>query len=87
MAFEADEDILQDFLVEEGEILEQLGEQLVELEHRPGDKELLNAEADMGLEVALETEATAQATCMQRGDFREGYRAFVEKRAPQFNRS
>jgi len=50
-------------------------------------KELLNTEADMGLEAALETEATAQATCMQRGDFREGYRAFVEKRAPQFNRS
>ena len=50
-------------------------------------KELLNAEADMGLEAALETEATAQATCMQRGDFREGYRAFVEKRAPQFNRT
>lgn len=50
-------------------------------------KELLNAEADMGLETALETEATAQARCMERGDFREGYRAFVEKRAPQFNRS
>ena len=50
-------------------------------------KELLNAEADMGLEAALETEATAQATCMQRGDFREGYRAFVEKRVPQFNRT
>lgn len=50
-------------------------------------KELLNAEADMGLETALETEATAQARCMEQGDFREGYRAFVEKRAPQFNRS
>ena len=50
-------------------------------------KELLNTEADMGLEAALETEATAQATCMQRGDFREGYRAFVEKRVPQFNRT
>ena len=50
-------------------------------------KELLNAEADMGLETALETEAAAQARCMERGDFREGYRAFVEKRAPQFNRT
>ncbi|MBI3775125.1 MAG: chemotaxis protein CheA [Gammaproteobacteria bacterium] len=42
MAFEADEEILQDFLVEAGEILEQLNEQLVELEHRPNDKDLLN---------------------------------------------
>jgi len=50
-------------------------------------KELLNAEADMALETALETEATVQARCMGRSDFREGYRAFVEKRAPQFNRS
>ncbi|MBI2210382.1 MAG: enoyl-CoA hydratase family protein [Deltaproteobacteria bacterium] len=50
-------------------------------------KELLNTEADMGLEAALEAEATAQAGCMQRDDFREGHGAFVEKRAPQFNRS
>ncbi len=43
MSFNADEEILQDFLVEAGEILEQLGEQLVELEQRPDDDELLNA--------------------------------------------
>ena len=42
MGFEADEEILQDFLVEAGEILEQLNGQLVELENRPNDKELLN---------------------------------------------
>ncbi len=42
MAFEADEEILQDFLVEAGEILEQLNGQLVELENRPADKDLLN---------------------------------------------
>jgi two-component system chemotaxis sensor kinase CheA len=42
MAFNDDEELLQDFLVEAGEILEQLNEQLVELEHRPKDKELLN---------------------------------------------
>lgn len=35
MSFGADEEILQDFLVEAGEILEQLSEQLVELESRP----------------------------------------------------
>ncbi len=43
MSFDADEDILQDFLVEAGEILEQLGEQLVELEQKPDDDGLLNA--------------------------------------------
>ena len=37
MSFDADEEILQDFLVEAGEILEQLSEQLVELENRPDD--------------------------------------------------
>ncbi len=43
MSFDADEEILQDFLVEAGEILEQLGEQLVELEQQPEDDSLLNA--------------------------------------------
>ena len=43
MGYEVDEDILQDFLVEASEILEQLSEQLVDLEKRPDDRELLNA--------------------------------------------
>ncbi|OYD25928.1 chemotaxis protein CheA [Oceanimonas baumannii] len=43
MGFEVDEDILQDFLVEASEILEQLSEQLVTLERQPDDKDLLNA--------------------------------------------
>lgn len=43
MSFEVDEDILQDFLVEAGEILEQLQEQLVDLENNPEDSDLLNA--------------------------------------------
>lgn len=43
MSFSEDEEILQDFLVEAGEILEQLSEQLVELEQSPDDKDLLNA--------------------------------------------
>lgn len=43
MAIEADDEILQDFLVEAGEILEQLNEQLVELEQNPQDLDLLNA--------------------------------------------
>jgi two-component system chemotaxis sensor kinase CheA len=43
MSFDADDDILQDFLVEAGEILEQLNEQLVDLEQSPDDSDLLNA--------------------------------------------
>ena len=43
MSFEEDEEIVQDFLVEAGEILEQLGEQLVSLEQTPTDDDLLNA--------------------------------------------
>lgn len=43
MSFLDDYDILQDFLTEVGEILELLSEQLVELEQRPDDTDLLNA--------------------------------------------
>lgn len=43
MAIDLDDEILQDFLVEAGEILELLGEQLVQLEQSPNDPELLNA--------------------------------------------
>jgi len=43
MAVDLEDDIVQDFLVEAGEILERLNEQLVELEQNTGDSELLNA--------------------------------------------
>lgn len=43
MSLEVDQEILEDFLVEAGEILELLSEQLVELEQRPDDRDLLNA--------------------------------------------
>lgn len=43
MAIDLDDEILQDFLVEAGELLEQLSEQLVELEQSPHDTDLLNA--------------------------------------------
>ncbi len=43
MAIEADDEILQDFLVEAGEILEQLNEQLVELEQNAEDLDMINA--------------------------------------------
>ena len=37
------DELLQDFLVEAGELLDALGEQLMELEQSPDDKDLLNA--------------------------------------------
>jgi two-component system chemotaxis sensor kinase CheA len=43
MSFGEDEEILQDFLVEAGELLERLSEQLVDLEQRSDDRDLLNA--------------------------------------------
>src|SRR3569832_93342 len=43
MAINVDDEILQDFLVEAGEILDSLSELLVELEQRPTDKNLLNS--------------------------------------------
>jgi len=42
MSFEADEEILQDFLIEAGEILDEMSEQLVALENDPENMELLN---------------------------------------------
>lgn len=43
MAVDLDDEILKDFLVEAGEILQSLNEQLVELENTPDDSDLLNA--------------------------------------------
>lgn len=43
MSINLDDDILQDFLVEAGEIVEKLSEQLVTLEQSPRDVDLLNA--------------------------------------------
>jgi two-component system, chemotaxis family, sensor kinase CheA len=43
MAIDLNDEIMQDFLLEAGEILELLNEQLVEMESKPEDSELLNA--------------------------------------------
>jgi len=48
-------------------------------------KEMLNRELHMNLDAALESEAQAQAICMQHPDYREAYEAFVNKREPKFN--
>ena len=47
-------------------------------------KEMLNRELHMDFESALESEAQAQAICMQHPDYREAYEAFVAKRDPKF---
>jgi enoyl-CoA hydratase/carnithine racemase len=49
-------------------------------------KELIEYEANVDLEAALEMEAMAQARCMETPDFVEGYNAFIEKRPLRFNR-
>jgi enoyl-CoA hydratase/carnithine racemase len=47
-------------------------------------KTMLNQEWNMGLDQALESEAQAQALCMQTEDFRRAYRAFIAKQKPVF---
>jgi enoyl-CoA hydratase/carnithine racemase len=47
-------------------------------------KEMLNREMHMDVEAALESEAQAQAICMQHPDYREAYEAFVAKREAKF---
>jgi enoyl-CoA hydratase/carnithine racemase len=47
-------------------------------------KTQLNQEWSMGLEQAIESEAQAQAICMQTQDFARAYHAFVAKEKPVF---
>jgi enoyl-CoA hydratase/carnithine racemase len=47
-------------------------------------KEMLNRELHMDLATALESEAQAQAICMQHPDYREAYEAFVARREAKF---
>jgi enoyl-CoA hydratase/carnithine racemase len=47
-------------------------------------KTMLNQEWAMGLDELLESEAQAQALCMQTGDFRRAFEAFVAKQTPRF---
>jgi enoyl-CoA hydratase/carnithine racemase len=48
-------------------------------------KTMLNQEWAMSLDQAIEAEAQAQAICMQTGDFKRAYDAFVTKQKPQFS--
>ncbi|MDP7034369.1 MAG: enoyl-CoA hydratase family protein [Planctomycetota bacterium] len=47
-------------------------------------KEMLNREASMDLDSAIEFEAQVQAACMEDPNFRESYDAFTQKRKPLF---
>ena len=47
-------------------------------------KRMLHKEWDMSLDEAIESEAQAQAICMQTEDFARAYRAFVAKARPTF---
>ena len=47
-------------------------------------KTQLNMEWSVGLDVAIEMEAQAQAICMQTADFRRAFEAFAAKRTPVF---
>jgi enoyl-CoA hydratase/carnithine racemase len=47
-------------------------------------KKMLLEEWDMGLFDAIQTEAAAQAVCMETKDFRRAYDAFVKKQKPTF---
>jgi enoyl-CoA hydratase/carnithine racemase len=47
-------------------------------------KEMLNREAALDMDGALEWEAQAQAACMLHPNFRESYEAFKAKREPKF---
>jgi enoyl-CoA hydratase/carnithine racemase len=45
---------------------------------------MLNQEWSMSIEQAIESEAQAQAICMQTGDFKRAFDAFVARQTPRF---
>lgn len=47
-------------------------------------KQMIEQEATLALAEAIEAEAQAQAICMQTRDYGRAYRAFVDKRKPEF---
>jgi enoyl-CoA hydratase/carnithine racemase len=47
-------------------------------------KRMLHHEWNLSIDAALDAEADAQAICMQTGDFRRAYAAFVAKQKPVF---
>jgi enoyl-CoA hydratase/carnithine racemase len=90
-AAEAEKIGLYNRVVAAEELLSEARQWAVKLAEGPGfgiavTKEMLNQEFNMGFPAALEAEAQAQAICMQHPDYQEAYRAFVEKRKPEFQK-
>jgi enoyl-CoA hydratase/carnithine racemase len=76
-------------IVPSAKLLEKAQEMARTLAHGPAfahsmTKKCLHQEWSLSIEEALETEAEAQAICMQTGDFERAYNAFVNKQKPQF---
>jgi len=76
-------------LVEPDELLDEAHDFAASLADGPNfahamTKKMLDKEWDMGLEEAIESEAQAQAICMQTEDFRRAYEAFVDGDEPDF---
>jgi len=76
-------------LVEPDDLLEEATQLANDLAEGPNfahgmTKTMLNQEWNMGLDAAIESEAQAQAICMQTRDFERAYHAFMEKRQPEF---
>jgi len=76
-------------IVPSAKLLERAQETARSLAHGPAfahsmTKKCLHQEWSLSIEQALETEAEAQAICMQTGDFERAYNAFVNKQKPQF---
>jgi enoyl-CoA hydratase/carnithine racemase len=76
-------------LVPGDKLLEKAHEMARTLAHGPAfahsmTKKCLHQEWSLSIEQALETEAEAQAICMQTGDFERAYNAFVNKQKPHF---
>jgi len=88
-ATEAERIGLYNRVVPAAELVTATGDFARKLAHGPAfalgkTKEMLNRELDMDLLAALESEAQAQAICMQHPDYREAYEAFVAKREAKF---
>ncbi|MFQ5914606.1 MAG: enoyl-CoA hydratase family protein [Nitrospinota bacterium] len=76
-------------LCEPDEVLAKALETASELAHGPTfahamTKRMIHNGWDMGVDQAIESEAQAQAICMQTQDFRRAYEAFVARERPQF---
>src|SRR5690625_4188402 len=72
-----------------GELLEAVHKQAQRLADGPTfahsvTKKMMHQEWAMGLDEAIESEAQAQAICMQTQDFHRAYEAFVAKQRPVF---